>query len=169
MRKFTRIAAVIAASVASVALVAGPAAAGPGSPHFIANATDAAVGSGFALEATFKEAGLSSGSVVTIALSADLDATYQCINNGGKNPSDPKKTTVSTSVEAAGNFPVGKNGQLTGSLELSPPAASAVLDCPGGQRATLTAGTWSNIWLSDLTSGASFSFGNETFSFGSPV
>lgn len=51
----------------------------------------------------------------------------------------------------------------------APRTLHVAFDCPGGQTATLTAGTWSNIWLNDLTSGASFSFGSATFSFGSPV
>lgn len=171
MTLFKRIVVVVAAAIASVALVAGPAAGaqGPGNPHFIGNQTSVTVDSDFNLVAEFKEAGLSSGSIVTIALSADLEATYQCINGGGNNPSDPKKTTISTTVEAQGTFPVGKNGQLSGSLELAPPAASAVLSCPGGQTATLTAGTWSDVRLDDMTSGAGFSFGNAAFSFGSPV
>ena len=62
------------------------------------------------------------------------------------------------------DFTAGKNGNVVGSLPLSPPAAASVLDCPKGQKATLISGTWSDISIEDETSGAflaipgSFSF-----------
>lgn len=124
-----------------------------GNAHFIANATTASA-SGPTLTVKFKEAGLESGSVETIQISAHLDATYQCINGGGKNPSDPKKTTISSTVSASGIFPAAKNGNVVGSLSVSAPAASSVLDCPNGQRATLTEAVWSDVVIDDLTSGA---------------
>jgi hypothetical protein len=149
-----RMAVATAAGLAAVALVlvgAGPAIAG--SPHFIGNATTASP-SGTSLVVQFKEAGLPSGAVETIQATAHLDATYQCVNGGGNVPSDPKKTTISSDISASGVFTAGKNGNVTGSLTLSPPAASSVLNCPGGQTATLVSGTWSNVSISDLTSGA---------------
>lgn len=124
-----------------------------GNGHFIANATTAS-SSDSTLTVKFKEAGLESGATETITVSAHLDATYQCINGGGNNPSDPKKTTVSSTLSQSGEFTAGKNGNLTGSLSVSAPAASSVLDCPNGQKATLTAAIWTNVSISDADSGA---------------
>jgi hypothetical protein len=160
-----RIATIVGASVAAVALAVSPATAG--SPHFIGNLTTASA-SGADLTVKFKEAGLESGSVETVVLTAHLDATYQCINNGGHNPDDPKKTTISSDVSQSGQFTAGKNGNISGSLTVSAPAAATVLDCPNGQKATLTAVTWSGISISDITSGAYLEIAG-TFSWGSPV
>ena len=160
-----RISIALAAAAAAVLLVGSPAFAG--NAHFIKSQTDASL-QGTSVVVSFKEAGLESGSVETVVATADLEATYQCINNGGSNPADPKKTTIDTEVSTSGTFPADRNGQITGSLTLSTPTASSVLDCPNGQTATLTAGTWSDIRLADTTSGATTSV-SGTFSFGAPV
>lgn len=159
-----RIAAAAAAALAAVALaLAGAAPAVAGNAHFIKSATTASP-SGVNLVVDFKEAGLESGSVETITATAHLDALYQCFNNGGKVPSDPKKTTISSDISQSGEFTAGKNGNVSDSLTLSPPSAASVLDCPNGQRARLVSGTWSDVSISDSTSGAflaipgSFSF-----------
>ncbi|KRE26244.1 hypothetical protein [Agromyces sp. Soil535] len=159
-----RIAAAAAAALAAVALAIGGAApAYAGSPHFIKQATTASL-DGTSLVVDFKEAGLESGSVETIQATAHLDATYSCVNGGGNVPVDAKKTTISSDVSESGTFTAGKNGNVTGSLTLSVPAAADALDCPNGQTATLISGTWSDISIEDLTSGAflaipgSFSF-----------
>lgn len=143
--------AVLGTAAALVLVGAGPAMAG--NAHFIGNATTASA-SGTSLVVQFKEAGLESGSSETITASATLNATYSCVNNGKKVPSDPKKTDISTDVQQSGEFTAGKNGNVTGSLTLSAPAASTVLDCPPGQTATLVSGTWSNVSISDEDSGA---------------
>jgi len=159
-----RIATAAAAAIATVALVlvgAGPAIAG--NPHFIKHATTASL-DGTSLVVDFKEAGLESGSTETITATAHLDATYSCVNGGNNVPSDPKKTTISSDISESGEFTADKNGNVTGSLTLSPPSAASVLDCPNGQKATLMSGTWSNVSITDFTSGAflaipgSFSF-----------
>ncbi len=155
----------VGAFAAALVLSAAPAMAG--NAHFIANLTSASA-SGTDLTVQFKEAGLESGSVETVQVSAHLDATYQCINRGGSNPNDPKKTTVNSDVTASDEFEAGKNGTIKGSLTVSAPAAADVLDCPNGQRATLTAVTWSDVSIADLTSGAFLDLPG-TFSFGSPV
>jgi hypothetical protein len=153
-----RIFSVIAAIFAAL-LFTTTAAHAAGNAHFIANATTASQ-SGATLTVKFKEAGLESGSVETIQITAHLDATYECINKGGHNPTDPKKTTLSSDVTQSGTFTAGKNGNLTGSLSVSAPAASSVLDCPSGQTATLTAAVWTDVSIDDLTSGAHLDLGN---------
>lgn len=160
-----RISIALAAAAAAVLLVGSPAYAG--NAHFIGNHTSASL-DGTSLVVEFKEAGLESGSVETVTASAHLTATYQCINNGGSNPADPKKTTIDSEVSQSGEFTATKNGQLVGSLTLSIPAADTVLDCPNGQTATLTAGAWSGITITDETSGA-FAMVAGSFSFGAPV
>ena len=146
-----RIFAVIAAVFA--VLLFGTTAAQAGNAHFIASQTTASA-SGSTLTVNFKEAGLESGSTQTIRISAHLDAEYSCVNNGNKVPSDPKKTTVSGAYTAQDDFTAGRNGNVTGSLSLFAPSASSVLDCPGGQRATLISAEWSDVSITDLTSGA---------------
>lgn len=135
--------------------------AGSGSPHFIANATSCTqVGNN--LVCSFKETGLSSGSVETIEVSVFADADYGCVNGGGSVPSDPKKS-ISGNLTTSGTFTAGKNGNLVGSLTVSPLAANQALSCPPGQRATLLSVTYGteqqpNATITDLTSGASFEF-----------
>ncbi|GAA1747670.1 hypothetical protein [Agromyces humatus] len=145
----------LAAAAGLVLVGASPAMAG-GNPHFIKNATSASI-DGVSLVVEFKEAGLSSGAVETIVVSADLEALYQCVNGGGNVPSDPKKTVFDDRVSESGVFTAGQNGNLIGSLTLDPPDADAVLDCPGGQTSTLVSVIWSNVRIDDTTSGASLS------------
>jgi hypothetical protein len=146
-----RIFSVIAAVFA--VLLFGTTAAQAGNAHFIASQTSASQ-SGATLTVKFKEAGLESGSVETIQITAHLDATYSCVNGGNKVPTDPKKTTVDQDFKASGTFTAGKNGNLIGALSISAPAASSVLDCPPGQKATLISAVWSDVSIDDLTSGA---------------
>lgn len=164
-----RIFAILAAVFTALFLFGGPAQAAPpnGNPHFIKNATSASL-SGSNLNVSFKETGLPSGATETITATADLSATYQCINNGGHNPTDPKKTTINVSVSASGEFTADKNGNVTGTLTLSAPDAGSVLDCPNGQTATLTAWSYTNVKVTDEDSGASITI-NGTFSGGSRV
>ncbi|HET7279513.1 MAG TPA: hypothetical protein VFJ22_15655 [Dermatophilaceae bacterium] len=160
-----RIAATMGAAAAVFALTTAPAFAG--SAHFIGNLTSASI-SGMDLKVDFKEAGLESGSVETITAAAHLDATYQCINGGANNPSDAKKTTVSAEVSQSGQFTAGKNGNVVGSLLVSAPSAASVLDCPSGQTSTLTQVVYSNVTVTDETSGAFLSIPG-TFSAGAKV
>ena len=161
-----RISIALAAAAAAILMLGSPA-AGAGHAHFIKSQTGASL-QGTSLVVSFKEAGLSAGSVETVTATANLSATYQCINNGGSNPADPKKTTVDTQVAASGTFPADRNGQIVGTLTLTTPEASSVLDCPNGQTATLTSGVYSNVMVMDSTSGATASI-SGTFAFGMPV
>ena len=66
--------------------------------HFINNRSVVTC-SGDNLRVCFKEAGLGAA-----ATNYSLTATYMCLNNGGKVPSDPKKTTVSEFAGTTGTF-----------------------------------------------------------------
>ena len=129
-----------------------------GSPHFIANGTSCSQ-VGVNLVCTFKEAGLSSGSVETITVSVFANAGYGCVNGGGSVPSDPKKS-ITGNLTTSGTFTAGKNGNLIGTLTVSPLAANQALSCPPGQTATLLSVTYGsqaqpNATIFDVTSGAS--------------
>ncbi len=74
--------------------------------------------SGDNLRVCFKEAGLGDAAT-NYSLTATLTATYMCVNNGGKVPSDPKKTSVSEISGVTGTFSP-KNGTVSACLDLSP-------------------------------------------------
>ena len=157
----------IAATACATALAAAPALAS-GSPHFIKNLTKVTDADLFSVTVAFKEAGLESGSVETITVTAHLDATYQCVNRGGHNPDDPKKTVISGDYSKSGEFKAARNGNVTGSLTVTAPAPSTVVDCPNGQKAVHTVSTWSSISVTDEDSLATITVPG-TFSFGEPV
>jgi hypothetical protein len=124
-----------------------------GNPHFIKSATSATQ-VGNTLVVNFKEAGLASGSVETVQVSALGTATFQCINGGGKNPSAANKTTVSSQLSNSGTFSADRSGNIVGSLTLNAPGPGG-FSCPPGQ--TLSGPldvSFTNIVVSDLTSGA---------------
>ncbi|MFE5673347.1 hypothetical protein ACFQ58_17240 [Agromyces sp. NPDC056523] len=143
--------AALAATAALVLVGGSPAFAG--NPHFIKNATSAHL-SGVNLVVDFKEAGLESGAVETVVASADLRATYSCVNGGNNVPSDPKKTTIDSRVSGSGEFTAGQNGNIQGSVTISPTPADEALDCPNGQTATLFSVVYTNVTIEDLDSGA---------------
>jgi hypothetical protein len=119
-------------------------------PHFL-KASAAGPNADGTLTVSFKIAGLGDTVTTTVTASADATAVYACRNNGGNFPSDPKKQTVSGPVSASGEFTSGKNGQIVGSLTLSPPAST--LDCPSGQREVLASVTYTNVQVSSPDAG----------------
>ena len=137
MRRFSLILFVVAILAALTAPVAFAQ-----NPHFI-NASASGPNAAGNLTVSFKIAGLGANETITITTTADATAVYACQNNGGNFPSDPKKTQVSGPVSASGDFTSGKNGQITGSLTLSPPPAT--LNCPGGQHEVLVSVSYTNV------------------------
>ncbi len=132
--------------------------------HFIKHATSASL-SGSSLVVNFKESGLPSGAVETITTSATATTTYECVNGGGNNPSASNKTTTVTDVSTSGTFTADKNGNLVGSQTLSPPTAAQLgFSCPPGQTTTFVGVSYSNVSITDNTSGATMSFPG-TFSY----
>lgn len=124
------------------------------SPHFVsASGTVNADGS---LTVNFKEAGLGDNLLINYTASANATATYVCVNKGGANPSAANKTTVSGPVSASGSFNSGKNGNITASLTLSPPAPPPPADfaCPKGQNGPqLAQVSYTSVSLTDTTNG----------------
>ncbi|MBI2865614.1 MAG: hypothetical protein HYX94_13775 [Chloroflexi bacterium] len=119
-------------------------------PHFIRASASGPNASGN-LTVSFKIAGLGDTVTTTVTASANATALYACRNNGGNFPSDPKKQEVSGPVSASGNFTSGKNGQLSGSLTLTPPPST--LDCPPGQREVLVSVTYTNVQVFEPNAG----------------
>lgn len=134
---------------AAVALAVAPAYAD--SPHFVRSS--ASLNGDGTLTVAFKEAGLGTNQLIAYEASADASATYVCVNNGGANPSAQNKTTVAGPVSAFGSFSSGKNGQVTASLTIDPPAST--LDCPPGQREATAEVSYTNVAIADLTNGVS--------------
>jgi hypothetical protein len=146
-----------------VAAVAIPAAFAGGSPHFINNATFSSI-SGSSLVCNFKEAGLSAGSTETITCGATETVTYECVYNGGKNPSASNKTTFQTDASSSGEFTVDKNGNLVGSQTLDVTSPGALnFSCPKGQALTLVSVFYTNVTVTDSTSGASASLADQSY------
>jgi hypothetical protein len=122
------------------------------SAHFISSQVSASgPNADGTLDVNFKIAGLGENVTTTVTASAYGTALYACQNNGGNFPSDPKKQEVSGPVTASGDFTSGKNGQITGSLTLSPPAST--LECPPGQTAVLANVSYTNVQVSEPAAG----------------
>jgi hypothetical protein len=127
-----------------------------GNPHFIKNATSA-TRSGDNLVVTFKEAGLESGSVETVVVSALATASFECINGGDKNPKAANKETVSDEVSASDTFTADKSGNIVGTLTLEPPGPGD-FSCPPGQDLSGPLNvSYTNVVVNDTTSGATIS------------
>jgi hypothetical protein len=123
------------------------------SPHFVSALAQL---SGANLVVLFKEAGLGTNQLISYTASADATATYVCVNNGGANPSASNKTTVSGPVTASGTFSSGKNGNVTASLTLSPPAPlpPSTFSCPKGQKGPeLAQVSYTSVSITDETNG----------------
>jgi len=138
-----------------------------GSPHFIKNATTASL-SGADLVVAFKEAGLPSGQLETITSSATASTTYECVNNGDKHPQASNKITSVTQTSFSGTFPADKNGNVESSETLSAPTAGALgFTCPPGQDVTFVGVSYSDVSISDSTSGATLDLPG-TFAYTNP-
>ena len=70
-------------------------------------------------------------------------AVYQCINNGGKNPSAGNKSTSTGEEGTSQQVPV-HNGRATGSLTVGP-AGPGTFGCPGGQTLYLVSSCFTNV------------------------
>jgi len=136
MRK-ARLATIILAA-AALAVMALPV-AHAGSPHFVDDKVTATQ-DGATLTVAFKEAGLGDEPQVHVVLTADA----ACVNPGGNHPQAANKE----SFNAAGDFPV-QNGRTEGELTV---VATFQPSCSPPMTVS-----WSNIVLTDETSGISIS------------
>ena len=115
------------------------------SAHFITCAKSA---QGNNVVVTFKEAGLGN-EVTCITVRASATANYACYNGGGKNPSAANKRSVNAQVVATNCFSP-HNGQISGSLTLTPPGPGD-FSCPPGQRLRLDSVSYTNVSVQDTT------------------
>lgn len=165
MRKFCSVLAVLCLALAAVA---GSASGATGNAHFIRNASGLSQ-HGPTVTCFFKEAGLASGSVETVTCGAIATTTYECVNGGGINPSASNKTTTQTAVSKTGKFTADKSGNIVGSVDLSPPSAADLgFSCPPGQTTTFVRVSYSNVSITDKTSGATLALPG-TYSYTNPL
>jgi hypothetical protein len=154
-----RLLVLIITGLTAMVIGIGSATAAPtGSPHFIKNQTTATL-SGTSLVVSFKEAGLPSGAVETITVTATATENWFCVNNGSANPQASNKRTSTSAVSVSGTFTADINGNVTGTLTATAPAAPSDFTCPGGQTLELGSITYSGITITDSTSGATLSLG----------
>jgi hypothetical protein len=131
-------------ALATLSVIGGALAA---NAHFVRGPTASL--SGTTVTVTWKEAGLGNDALVEYRADALVAARYQCVNHGGKCPAASNKQSISANVSTFGAFSSGKNGSITGSLIIEPPAST--LNCPGSQHAELVSVSFTSIRLSDLT------------------
>ena len=143
--RFIASSAVIAASMAL-----GVTQAVADAPKF--HSVGSSVSSGGALVVSFDERGLGNEDV-DYTLTAQADATYACINKGGKNPSAANKRSVVSPVSGGASFEP-RNGRVAGSVSAGPPGPGD-FSCPGGQRLVLADVTYTDVVLTDTTNGVS--------------
>ena len=96
-------------------------------------------------------------------LTAEADATWACINKGGKNPSAANKRSVEAAVEGGGSFEP-RNGRVAGSVSAGPPGPGT-FSCPGGQRLGLADVTYTDIVLTDTSNDVSTGVPDVTRTF----
>jgi hypothetical protein len=90
--------------------------------HFLY--ASSAVDASGALVINFKEAGLGNiDETVPITVTGDATATYQWYNHGGNKPQGQPFSSHET-IDVTQDFPV-RNGQVTGTITISPPPAPA--------------------------------------------
>jgi hypothetical protein len=115
------------------------------SAHFV-KCSAAQQGNNFVI--SFKEAGLGNERTC-VKVSADITATFACINGGGKNPAAANKRTVSETRVATDCFNP-HNGQISGSLTLTPPGPGD-FHCPPGMTLRLWSVSAVNVKVEDTT------------------
>ncbi|MGG0188177.1 hypothetical protein [Bacillus rhizoplanae] len=118
------------------------------------NASAAGPSSSGNLLVSFNIAGLNDNVTTTVIAMADAMAVYACMNRDGSFPSNPKRTEVSGTLEASGEFTPGGNGQITRMLTLSPPAST--LEFPGGMIMVLVSVFYTNIEIFEPDAGVQF-------------
>src|SRR6266566_6342157 len=118
-------------------------------PHFIK--ASASLDNAGDLVCSFKEAGLGD-TETTYTCQADAAVTCTCVTNSGKCPAAANKVSFSSSVSQQGTFDP-HNGTVSATLTATAPAcpASNPPTCGGGQTLKLSAVTYTNIVLEDVT------------------
>jgi len=95
------------------------------------------------LVCSYDVSGLGNVSSTTGTCGGTNTATYQCINNGGKNPAAGNKSTSTGAVGTSQAVPV-HNGRASGSLTVNPEGPEG-FTCPGGQTLYLVGSCYTNV------------------------
>ena len=95
------------------------------------------------LVCSYDVSGLGNVSSTLGTCSGTNTAVYQCINNGGKNPSAGNKTTTTGDVATSQQVPV-HNGRAQGSLTVNPVGPGG-FTCPPGQTLYLVSSCYTNV------------------------
>lgn len=155
----------IAVLIAMLMLALSVATAFATSPHFVG--TPSATLQGSSLLVKWKEAGLGSTPVsVTYNISATASATYRCYTKSGNHPKASNKVGPET-ITTTPTLTSGKNGEIDGSVLLSPPSADG-FSCPSGQVLFLDSATYSNVSITDTTNSVGPVSISGTFQFCRP-
>jgi hypothetical protein len=120
-------------------------------PHFIF--IRASIQQDGDLNVSFKEAGLGTNQLINYLAEADTTVTCNCVSHSGQCPNAGNKVTFTEAVAEPATFNSGKNGQVNQTITLTAPACppSDPPTCGNGQVLRLSAITWDNIQLTDLT------------------
>lgn len=115
------------------------------------------------IEVTFAAAGFESGPLTGVA-TANLEVTLVCVNRGSQCPNAAnKKKTLSSTLEARGEFAVSPSSQSTGGFFMSILGAVLASDCPRGQVATV-----STVVVDDIQVTLTGPSGNSVTTFAEP-
>jgi hypothetical protein len=114
-------------------------------PHFTKASASGPNASGN-LVVSFKIAGLGANETITVTTTGQASGQYACINRGGNHPQASNKEDFAGPVSASGDFTSDKNGNVTGSLTLTPPPTT--LTCPGNQQLVLANVTYTDVSVS---------------------
>lgn len=137
-------------ALALAALFVMATAASAAAPKF--HSATSSVDSAGRLTVAFDERGLGNENI-TYTVTATANASWACINGGGKNPSAANKRSIVGQVSASATFQP-KNGRVVASVTTAAPSPGTFA-CPSGQRLVLAGVSYSNIVLTDTTNGVS--------------
>jgi hypothetical protein len=130
----------------AAALVALSGAALAGNPHFIKGTGVLAADGSYV--GSWKEAGLGNSPVTYVLAALSADFTYQCYTKSNNTPQGAPNSTKVGDYTQTGTF-TPRNGQITGSLSLSPHPTE---DCQGGGlKLCLVAVAYSGVSITDVT------------------
>jgi hypothetical protein len=122
-------------------------------PHFIKSAVTLL--SNGNLRFTFKEVGLGDAETTYLA-GASAAVTCTCVTNSGRCPNAANKRTFTRPAATQATFDP-KNGSVNGTIVVQAPAcgSSSPPTCGGGQHLELSAISYTDFFLTDVTNGVS--------------
>lgn len=141
----------VAAGIAITAVLGFAATSQGASPHFAS--VKASVAGNGDLVINVRAAGLGSNSTVTLHAEGYAEATWGCINRGGKNPGAENKRTEGSGFDESGVFTSGRNGSVKAALIVEMPEMPNDLSCPGNMTTELLSVTYSNLVVTEDING----------------